>query len=148
MAKARTTANAVQLSPAEAARAKAALLLMLRSEKAKIEDQIEQAEADLRAYAAESGETVIGPVVCYNRPTQPSMKAAVTGKAFERIKEELLNLVPSHYVKRSLDVPSIAAAITSDHGLSAILTTKGVTIVPGEVKVYFKEAEAVAVSDN
>lgn len=148
MAKSRRAANAVELSPAEAARSKAAVLLMLRAEKAKIEDQIEQAEADLRVYAAESGEQQIGPVICYTRTGQPSLKSALKGAALDRLKDQLILEVAPHYVKKSLDVAGIHAALSTDHGLRAILDNKGVTVMAGEVKIYFKEAEAVAVSDN
>ncbi len=115
---------------------KSAKLLSVRVQ---IKD-LEKAEAELvealRAHVKETGEKDIGGLLAYEKTGMAKLEG-LENKALNVAKEQLINELNSTYVKKSLDVNKMYAAMQTDRTLFGHLAQKGLTITQS-LEVYFK----------
>lgn len=129
------TKRGVQLTPEDAAKARAALIVSLRAEIKSLETRIEEEEQALREYVAATGEKNIGPLLAYERLGTPKIEGA-TGKVLEAHTDTLLKAFPE-YSQQKLDLTRVIAAWDSDFNLRNFFAARNLDIVR-ETKVYFK----------
>lgn len=125
----------VQLTPEDAAKARAALIVSLRAEVKSLEARIEDEENALREYYAATGEKNIGPLLAYERLGSPKIEGA-TGKTLEVHTDTLMKTFPD-YTQQKLDLTRIMAAWDADFNLRNFFAARNLAVVR-ETKVYFK----------
>ena len=125
----------VQLTPEDAAKARAALIVTLRADVKALEKKIEEEENALREYVAATGEKNIGPLLAYERLGVPKIEGAA-GKVLEAHTDTLLKAFPD-YSQQKLDLTRMMAAWDTDFNLRNFFAARNLAIVR-ETKVYFK----------
>jgi hypothetical protein len=133
----KTAKRGVQLTPEDAAKARAALIVALRGEVKSLEKKIEEEENALREYVAETGEKNIGPLLAYERLGVPKIEGA-SGKVLEAHTDTLMEQFPG-YTQQKLDLTRLMAAWDTDFNLRNFFAARSLAIVR-ETKVYFKTA--------
>lgn len=131
----KTSKRGVQLSPSEAARARAATIVKLRQQKTELEAQLKEQEDLLRSYVLETGEKQIGPLMAYERMNPPKLEGA-SGKALEAHTSQLAKQFPD-YTQIKLDLSEMLAAWDTDVNLRNAFQARGLSI-DRQSQWYFK----------
>lgn len=123
---ARKRGTAVQLTPEEAARAKAATLLQLELQKADIEAKAAELKAELTEYVKESGNTDLGAYTVTIGEQKPKIKLDhLTANAKTRIIEQLMAELPDYKKEKvELDWEKIYYALTTSPAVANALKVR------------------------
>lgn len=128
MSKISKKSNAVQLSPEEAARAKAAVLLQIELQKESLEKQAAELKAELVEYVKETGTTDLGAYNVVKGEAKPKANFGdATDNAKKRIIEQLTAELPGFKkIKEELDWEKIYYAIPVNPSVKNALALRSV----------------------
>ena len=124
----KTSRNAVQLTPEEAARAKAAQLLQLELQKAEIEKQAATLKEELTAFVKETGTTELGAYNVTIGEQKPKIVLDdLTDNAKKRIIEQLMTELPDFKKepKAELDWEKMYYALSVNPAVANALKVRG-----------------------
>jgi hypothetical protein len=115
---------------------KAQELLAVRHQQVELKEREPALVEELREHVKSTGEKEIGGLLAYER-TGAAKLEGLENKAMKVAEEQLMNGLDGTYVKRSLDVGKMFAALQTDKALVGHLAEKGLKIVQS-TELYFK----------
>jgi hypothetical protein len=115
---------------------KAENLLLTRAKIKELQEKEATLVQELRDYVKETGAKDIGNLLAYEKTGAAKMEG-LENKALKVAQEQLLNSLDTTYVKKSLDIGKMYAALQTDKALLGYLAEKGLKITQG-VDIYFK----------
>lgn len=142
MAKKNATAPQ-ELTPAQAAREKAARIVELEALAKSYKDQADALKTELTEYVVETGDTDLGALIAEKRNAKPAidfgdMTPKQKGYALEQLQAELPEFVVS---KRELDVEKMFFALGTTPTVVNALKVRGLQIVQKETIAFKKPKE-------
>lgn len=142
MAKKNATAPQ-ELTPAQAAREKAARIVELEALAKSYKDQVDALKTELTEYVVETGDTDLGVLIAEKRNAKPAidfgdMTPKQKGYALEQLQAELPEFVVA---KRELDVEKMFFALGTTPTVVNALKVRGLQIVQKETIAFKKPKE-------
>jgi aldehyde:ferredoxin oxidoreductase len=115
---------------------KAQRLIDVRLQQKQLKEKEGELEMELRLYVKETGAKDVGNLLAYER-TSAAKLIGLENKALKVAEEQLMNALDPTYVKRSLDVGKMFAALHTDKIVVGLLSERGLKIEQGS-EIYFK----------
>ena len=123
------TANAVQLTPEELAKAQAQILRQLNDQKAEIEAEIERVKSELITYVKDTGQTELGAYKVSIGEQKPKVNfGSLTANQKERVDKEIKASFPDYVQsKESVDYEGMYYAMKTQPAIGHMLNSLGVS---------------------
>lgn len=116
---------------------KANELINVRAQIKQLQEKESVLQSELKAEVLASGRTDFGDVIAYER-TGVAKLEGLENKALKVATEQLINSLDPTYVKKTLDVGKMYAALQTDKSLLGHLAEKGLKITQ-QTDWYFKQ---------